>query len=73
MLLGSENGLQIIEQEVWNKRCKILMYKKKCSISENNCLQTTAWIKEQDEDNDGRLNYKEFKAAVRTEIDRLNA
>ena len=27
MLLGGENGLQIIEQEVWNKRCKILMYK----------------------------------------------
>ena len=40
---------------------------------DNNCLQTTAWIKEQDEDNDGRLNYKEFKSAVRAEIERLNA
>ena len=33
MLLGSENGLQIIEQEVWNKRCKILMYKSVPSVT----------------------------------------
>ena len=35
-------------------------------------FQTAAWIKEQDVDNDGRLNYKEFKCAIRQEIDKMN-
>ena len=35
-------------------------------------LQTSAWIKEQDIDNDGILSYKEFKSAIKAEIERLN-
>ena len=35
-------------------------------------LQASAWMKEKDVDKDGRLNFKEFKSAIRAEIDKMN-
>ena len=58
---GSQDGWEIVAQKIWNKRCNFHF---RFSHTKAWAMQVPKWMKETDEDSDGRLSYKEFKAAI---------